>query len=50
LDAVVIFIDDIRLFNGRDGYPQKDYLVDWALKRELQWRIEHDIFIISSQP
>lgn len=50
LDAIVIFIDDIRLFNGRDGYPQKDYLVDWALRRELQWRIEHDIFIITSQP
>jgi hypothetical protein len=50
LGSVTIFIDDIRLFNGKDGYPKKEHLVEWALDRELQWRIEHDIFIITSQP
>ena len=47
--SVSIFIDDVRLFNGRDGYPSSSQLVKFADENNLNWRIEHDIFIATSR-
>ena len=45
-----IFIDDIRMFlpksSNYSDYPSIDYLVDWARRLNMRWRVEHDIFII----
>ena len=48
---VCVFIDDIRDFVGeeRTGYPDKNQLVDWAVRNNLEWRIEMDIFIAKSK-
>ncbi|MDA1317513.1 MAG: hypothetical protein O3B87_05880 [bacterium] len=50
-DKVTILIDDVRCFLPAtsikyDDYPSIDYLVDWARKFNMRWRIEHDIFIM----
>ncbi len=45
---VSIFVDDVRLFLGEDGYPMLSELVKWSDAAGLNWKIEHDIFIISS--
>lgn len=43
---VVLMIDDIRLFENESlSYPNRDFLVKWALSNEFWWNIEHDIFI-----
>ena len=47
--SVTILIDDVRCFlpeNNYKDYPSIEYLVDWARKNQMTWRIEHDIFII----
>jgi len=48
---VCVFIDDIRDFVGEEktGYPDKNQLVDWAVRNNLEWRIEMDIFIAKSK-
>jgi hypothetical protein len=46
---VSIFIDDVRLFNGSDGYLSISQLVKFADENNLNWRIEHDIFIATSR-
>ena len=48
---LAILIDDVRCFlpssNSKlSDYPSIDYLVDWARRLNMRWRIEHDIFII----
>jgi hypothetical protein len=52
LEHVAILIDDIRCFlpqnSNFNDYPSIDYLIDWAKKNMLLWRIEHDIFIMTS--
>lgn len=54
LGEVLVFVDDVRLFatqhheiesETRDGYPKLSQLVNWADFNNLQWTIEHDIFI-----
>ena len=41
-----ILIDDIRFFvNNFQNYPNINYLTDWCEKNNLEWKIEHDIFI-----
>lgn len=49
---VVILIDDVRCFlpdhPDSSGYPSVDHLVDWARARGMQWRVEHDIFIMKT--
>ncbi len=49
-DKIVILIDDVRCFLPTNtvysDYPSIDYLVDWARRMNLRWRIEHDIFIM----
>lgn len=36
-DADVILIDDIRLFDGHDGYPTLEKLVDFIYKINPRW-------------
>lgn len=49
-DKLTILIDDVRCFLSSNNlyaeYPSIDYLVDWARRMKLKWRIEHDIFIM----
>lgn len=45
---ICIFIDDMRDFiqgNEKKGYIDKSRLVTWCISNNLNWRIEHDIFI-----
>ena len=46
---VAILIDDVREFlpgtSSSPDYPPLDDLVDWARGHDMNWRIEHDIFI-----
>ena len=50
-DQIVVFIDDIREFEGEpnSGYPSRDAIVAWANKNNLKWNIEHDIFVAKSR-
>lgn len=50
---ISILIDDARCFLPSEAeksdypdYPSIDYLVDWARRMNMQWRIEQDIFIM----
>ena len=49
-DNLAILIDDVRCFLPTSAeytdYPSIDYLVDWARRMNMHWRIEHDIFIM----
>lgn len=49
-NPVVVFIDDFRLFvnSASSGYPSHRTLVEWALENNLNWTVEHDIFIAKS--
>jgi len=44
---VSVFIDDFRLFVEKRelGYPDPITLVNWAKLNNLNWTVEHDIFI-----
>jgi hypothetical protein len=46
---VCVLIDDVRLFVGNSsensGYLPLEFLVTWAKDNNLQWHIEHDIFV-----
>jgi hypothetical protein len=43
---ISILIDDIRMFEKEEAsYPNRDFLVNWALVNNFWWNIEHDIFI-----
>lgn len=48
-DRVVVLVDDVRCFDPANPefatYPDRTWLVAWAADRDLQWNIEHDIFI-----
>lgn len=50
--SLSVFVDDFRSFSASNGnaknYPSRTYLVDWAVKNELSWTVEHDIFVASS--
>ena len=54
LKSVCILIDDVRCFNPSNplysDYPDLNYLVQFAVECGLNWSIEHDIFIASTQP
>jgi len=49
---VTILIDDVRCFlstlDTYNSYPSIDYLVDWARKNQFNWRVEHDIFVMTN--
>ena len=51
LGLVCIFVDDFRGFPKArigDDYPSRNFLVDWALRNNLNWDVQHDIFIASN--
>ena len=50
-NQVVIFVDDFRLFvnSANTAYPPHLTLVDWAVKNDLSWTVEQDIFIAKSR-
>ena len=49
---MTILIDDVRCFlpvvTHYADYPSVDYLVDWSRQHKFNWRIEHDIFIMTN--
>jgi hypothetical protein len=48
LENVRVLVDDVRDFafqSNDSSYPNLNYLVSWASKNNLNWTIEHDIFI-----
>jgi len=49
---ICVLIDDIRCFNPKHpeyaNYPNLDSLVNWASSNDLEWHIEHDIFVARS--
>lgn len=50
--AVTILIDDIRLCGKKHSYglyPSLDNLVDFARSNNLDWHIEHDIFVAKTK-
>jgi hypothetical protein len=51
MPKISVFVDDIRDFNNdlKSGYPSRDLLVNWAIKNNLTWNIEFDIFIAKSR-
>jgi hypothetical protein len=50
---VCVLIDDIRCFNPQieeySSYPSLNKIVEWANINELEWHIEHDIFVAKSK-
>ena len=50
MPSICVFVDDIRDFNNdlKSGYPSRDLLVNWAIRNNLMWNIEFDIFIAKS--
>lgn len=47
--SVCVFVDDFRCFGDEAGeYPEKSFLVNWAVNNNLRWSVEHDIFIAKS--
>ena len=50
LNNVVILIDDIRCcYTIPSEFPSINFYVDWALSCNLDWTIEHDIFIAKTK-
>ena len=44
---IVIAVDDVRCFKlGFENYPSINFLVDFCIKNNFSWHIEHDIFIM----
>ena len=56
LGRVAVLVDDFREFPPRSRrqedsrYPTREALVEWAVKHDLDWTVEHDIFIATSGP
>ncbi|MDO8731310.1 MAG: class I SAM-dependent methyltransferase [Actinomycetota bacterium] len=48
-DSVTVLVDDVRCFDPSNpnfaDYPTRGWLVDWAERNNLNWLIEHDIFV-----
>ena len=45
---IVIAIDDFRDFQMQivDGYPDRSWLVNWALENQFSWDVRNDIFFM----
>lgn len=54
LGRIRVLIDDARLFGcgapRHPDYPTLDELVQWAHSQRLDWHVEHDIFVMQSDP
>ncbi len=52
--STTIFIDDFREFkthpHENSDYPSNTFLANWATKIGLNWTVENDIFIASTNP
>jgi hypothetical protein len=52
--STTIFIDDFREFKTHptddSDYPSNTFLTNWATSNRLNWTVENDIFIASSNP
>jgi hypothetical protein len=46
---LVVAVDDLRCFGNDPIYPQKRYLVDWALAAGLEFYFLADIFVASTE-
>lgn len=48
---ITVLVDDFRLFDKnyekKELYPEKEFLINWAKKNNLNWKITRDIFIAS---
>lgn len=46
---ISVLVDDVRLFDPTNpefaSYPNRSWLVGWADQSDLEWSIEHDIFV-----
>ena len=47
MGRVVVFVDDVCLFENplMLSYPPVEFLMEWAVNNDMEWRIEDDIFI-----
>lgn len=48
----VILIDDFRLFKNyesENNYPNKNFLINWTNKNNLEYEVEADIFVIKNK-
>ena len=46
ISKVNILIDDIRLFDKSfQNYTSKNDLINWCIKNNFEWDIQHDILI-----
>ena len=47
LHPISVLVDDVRCFDPLvdSGYPHRRVLTEWAEKEQLNWCIEHDIFV-----
>jgi hypothetical protein len=47
LYPISVLVDDVRCFDPLvdAGYPHRRVLIEWAEKAQLNWCIEHDIFV-----
>lgn len=47
--TVTVLVDDVRCFDPSNPsfahYPTRGWLVEWAQRNDLNWLIEHDIFV-----
>jgi|KBSSwiStaDraftv2_1062776.scaffolds.fasta_scaffold02762_1 hypothetical protein len=46
---LVVAIDDVRCFGNDPGYPDKKFLVDWAVANRLGFYFLADIFVASTE-
>lgn len=44
-ENLAVFVDDFRLFGKSKGYPEASFLTTWAESNNMDWTVEHDIFI-----
>ena len=51
---LAVCVDDFRCFAGRNSgdpaYPTRSWLVEWAERCDLDWTVEHDIFVACKSP
>jgi hypothetical protein len=46
---LVVAIDDVRCFGNDPAYPDKKFLVDWAIQNHLRFYFLADIFVASTE-
>jgi len=50
--SMTVFIDDFSSFGPHKidhrGYPPRTEIVNWAMRNDLLWTVEHDVFVATS--